>query len=102
VIGVWPTARAYGLPTRDANYTMVLMPTGLTFGTIVGLYGLTNGYIDQPTFTILVAHDLDAGYVLWATSRLVDVDKLPAGGLVVRIDLVDRPRDRFWMRVRRP
>ena len=43
-----------GLPTRDANYTTLLMSTGLTFGTIAALYGLTNGYIDQPTYTILV------------------------------------------------
>lgn len=54
VVGVWPTARAFGLPTRDANYTTLLMSTGLTFGTIASLYGLTNGYIDQPTYTILV------------------------------------------------
>ncbi len=54
VIGVWPTARAFGLPTRDANYTTLLMSTGLTFGTIAALYGLTNGYVDQPTYTILV------------------------------------------------
>jgi Kef-type K+ transport system membrane component KefB len=54
VIGVWPTARAFGLPSRDANYTTLLMSTGLTFGTIAALYGLTNGYVDQPTYTILV------------------------------------------------
>jgi len=53
-IGVWPSARAFGLPTRDATYTTLLMSTGLTFGTIAALYGLTNGYIDQPTYTILV------------------------------------------------
>jgi Kef-type K+ transport system membrane component KefB len=54
VIGVWPTARAFGLPTRDANYATLLMSTGLTFGTIAALYGFTNGYIDQATYTILV------------------------------------------------
>lgn len=54
VIGVWPTARAFGLPTRDANYATLLMSTGLTFGTIAALYGLTNGHIDQATYTILV------------------------------------------------
>ena len=54
VIGVWPTARVFGLPTRDATYTTLLMSTGLTFGTIASLYGLTNGYINQPTYTILV------------------------------------------------
>jgi Kef-type K+ transport system membrane component KefB len=54
VLGVWPTARAFGMPARDANYTTLLMSTGLTFGTIAALYGLTNGYIDQATYTILV------------------------------------------------
>jgi Kef-type K+ transport system membrane component KefB len=54
VIGVWPTARAFGLPTRDANYTTLLMSTGLTFGTIAALYGLAHGYIDQATYTVLV------------------------------------------------
>jgi len=54
VLGVWPTARAFGLPTRDANYTTLLMSTGLTFGTIAALYGLTHGYIDQATYTVLV------------------------------------------------
>jgi Kef-type K+ transport system membrane component KefB len=42
------------MPVRDANYTTLLMSTGLTFGTIAALYGLTNGHIDQPTYTILV------------------------------------------------
>ena len=54
VVGVWPSARAFGLSTRHANYTTLLMSTGLTFGTIAALYGLTNGYIDQATYAILV------------------------------------------------
>jgi Kef-type K+ transport system membrane component KefB len=53
-VGVWPTARAFGMPVRDANYATLLMSTGLTFGTISALFGLTNGLIDQPTYTILV------------------------------------------------
>jgi Kef-type K+ transport system membrane component KefB len=35
-------------------YTTLLMSTGLTFGTISALYGLTNGYIDQAAYTVLV------------------------------------------------
>jgi Kef-type K+ transport system membrane component KefB len=54
VIGVWPTARAFGMPVREANYTTLLMSTGLTFGTISALFGLTNGIIDQAAYTILV------------------------------------------------
>ena len=54
VIGVWPTSRAFGMPRREANYTTLLMSTGLTFGTISALFGLTNGIIDQAGYTILV------------------------------------------------
>src|SRR6266498_675008 len=54
LIGVWPTSRAFQLPTREANYTSLLMSTGLTFGTISALFGLTNGLIDQTEYTILV------------------------------------------------
>jgi Kef-type K+ transport system membrane component KefB len=54
VIGVWPTSRAFGMPVREANYTTLLMSTGLTFGTISALFGLTNGIIDQAAYTVLV------------------------------------------------
>ena len=54
LVGVWPVARAFGLPLREANYTTLLMSTGLTFGTIAALFGLTHGFIDQATYTILV------------------------------------------------
>jgi Kef-type K+ transport system membrane component KefB len=54
VIGVWPTSRAFGMPRREANYTTLLMSTGLTFGTISALFGLTNGLIDQAEYSVLV------------------------------------------------
>ncbi|MGZ6213365.1 MAG: cation:proton antiporter [Candidatus Limnocylindria bacterium] len=53
-VGVWPVSRLAGLVPRDANYTTLLMSTGLTFGTISALFGLRNGLIDQPQYTILV------------------------------------------------
>jgi Kef-type K+ transport system membrane component KefB len=53
-VGVWPTAKAFGLPVRETNYTTLLMATGLTFGTISALYGLTNHIIGQAAYTILV------------------------------------------------
>lgn len=45
---------------------------------------------------------LDPAYVLWATCRLVDLDRVPLLGVVVRFDLQDDPRRRFWMVLRRP
>jgi len=54
VAGVWPFARAFKMRTREANYTTLLMATGLTFGTISALFGLNNKIIDQTQYTILV------------------------------------------------
>jgi len=53
-IGVWPAARLLGLRPREANYTTLLMSTGLTFGSISALFGLTNGLIDQAQYAVLV------------------------------------------------
>ena len=51
---VWPSAKAFHFTTRESNYTTLLMSTGLTFGTIWALFGLTNGIISQTQYTILV------------------------------------------------
>ncbi|MGH6923142.1 MAG: cation:proton antiporter [Propylenella sp.] len=54
-VGVYPIARAFGSRNTEAMYTTLLMSTGLTFGTISALYGLTNGIIDQSQYSALVA-----------------------------------------------
>ncbi len=54
-VGIWPLCRIYRLPVRESNYTTLLMATGLTFGSISALFGLTHGYIDQAQYSILVA-----------------------------------------------
>lgn len=47
-------------------------------------------------------HHLDPAYVLWATTKLVDVEKLPDRTVVVRFDMRDRPAQRYWMVLRKP
>jgi|UniRef100_A0A7C3Z1Q1 Kef-type K+ transport system membrane component KefB len=54
VIGVWPLCRVFQMPLRESNYTTLLMSTGLTFGSISALYGLTRGIITQDQYSILV------------------------------------------------
>lgn len=54
VVAVWPTAAVFGLGVRDRTYTTLLMATGLTFGSISALYGLTNGLITQDQYSQLV------------------------------------------------
>jgi Kef-type K+ transport system membrane component KefB len=45
--GVWPVAAAFKLPPRERTYTTLLMATGLTFGSISALFGLTHHLIDK-------------------------------------------------------
>ncbi len=54
-IGVWPLTRAFKMTPREGNYTTLLMSTGLTFGSISALYGLTHDIINQVQYTILVS-----------------------------------------------
>ncbi len=53
-LGVWPLARRFYMRRREANYTTLLMATGLTFGTISALFGLQNKIIDQNQYSVLV------------------------------------------------
>jgi Kef-type K+ transport system membrane component KefB len=53
IAGVYPLARKYA--PEDASYTTLLMSTGLTFGTISSMYGLSAGFIDHTQFSLLVA-----------------------------------------------
>ncbi|NWG31522.1 MAG: cation:proton antiporter [Rhodocyclaceae bacterium] len=55
VIGVYPVARAYKAPKQEGMYTTMLMSTGLTFGTISALFGLSHGIVDQAQYSALVA-----------------------------------------------
>jgi Kef-type K+ transport system membrane component KefB len=53
-IGILPLTRYYRFDKREGMYTTLLMSTGLTFGSISALYGLTNHIIDQEQYTILL------------------------------------------------
>lgn len=45
---------------------------------------------------------LDPAYVLWATAKLVDTERIPAGTTVLRFSLDDRPGQDYWLLVRTP
>ncbi|HUL94510.1 MAG TPA: cation:proton antiporter [Usitatibacter sp.] len=55
IIGVYPVALTHRAQKRDAAYTTLLMSTGLTFGTISSLFGLSHHVIDQGQYSALVA-----------------------------------------------
>ena len=54
-VGIYPVTKVFGSPQKEAMYTTLLMSTGLTFGTISALFGLSHGIIDQTQYTVVVA-----------------------------------------------
>ena len=55
VIGIYPAAKLSKYPKKEAIYTTLLMSTGLTFGTISALFGLSHHIIDESQYSNLVA-----------------------------------------------
>lgn len=53
-IGVWPLTRHFKFDRKEGAFTTLLMSTGLTFGSISAVFGLTNHIITQEQYTILV------------------------------------------------
>ena len=54
IAGVYPMTQAFRSPRKEGMYTTLLMSTGLTFGTISSLFGLTHGVVNQAQYSILV------------------------------------------------
>ena len=52
--GILPLTRYFRFDPREGMYTTLMMSTGLTFGSISALFGLTNHIIDQVQYTILL------------------------------------------------
>jgi Kef-type K+ transport system membrane component KefB len=53
-VGILPLTRYHEFDKREGMYTTLLMSTGLTFGSISALFGLTNHIINQSQYTVLV------------------------------------------------
>lgn len=53
-VGVFPAALGFRVQGRQTWYTTMMMSTGLTFGSISALFGLTHGYINQGQYSVLV------------------------------------------------
>jgi glutathione-regulated potassium-efflux system ancillary protein KefC len=88
-IGVYPVARLYGSKNTEAAYTTLMMSTGLTFGTISSLYGLTNGIIDQGQYSALVAAVIASAVVPTLVANLFFLPRhlLPKPAPVVQEDV---------------
>ena len=55
MVAVYPVTKLYKNPGKEAMYTTLLMSTGLTFGSISALFGLSHGIIDTAQYSFLIA-----------------------------------------------
>ena len=72
IAGVLPVAGIiFRYKRSDAIYLTLMMATGLTFGTISSLYGLTHHYIDQAQYSALVTVVILTAVVPTAVAQLL-------------------------------
>ncbi len=55
MMGLYPTVKSFKYQREEGLYYTLMMSTGLTFGTISALFGLSHGVIDQAQYSYLVA-----------------------------------------------
>jgi glutathione-regulated potassium-efflux system ancillary protein KefC len=55
MVGLYPTVKFFKYQREEGLYYTLMMSTGLTFGTISALFGLSHGVIDQAQYSYLVA-----------------------------------------------
>ena len=79
LIGVWPLTRLFRFGQREGMYTTLLMSTGLTFGTISALFGLSNHIIDQTQYTILVTVVIGSAVIPTLIAQRYFQPPFPAG-----------------------
>jgi Kef-type K+ transport system membrane component KefB len=97
-IGVWPVAAAVSIPRRERHYTTLLMATGLTFGSISALFGLTHNIISQTQYSELVSVVILSAFVPTLIAQrlfqpeVVDVEEEEALGAEDAATIRRRPR----------
>ncbi|MCL6634203.1 MAG: cation:proton antiporter [Peptococcaceae bacterium] len=62
-IGVMPLTIVFKFGGRRSMYTTLLMSTGLTFGSISAMFGLTHNIIDQSQYSVLVTAVVLSGVI---------------------------------------
>lgn len=69
-VGLYWLTQRYRYARDEAMYITLLMSTGLTFGTISSLYGLTHGIITQAQYSFLVATVIASAVIpTWVANR---------------------------------
>jgi len=81
IFGLYPVIAQFRKERKERWYYSLLMSTGLTFGTISALYGLTHSIVTQAQYSLLVAAVIASAVVptLIANAAFLPVHLLPAG-----------------------
>ena len=80
-VGILPLTRYFEFGKREGMYTTLMMSTGLTFGSISALFGLTNHIIDQQQYTILLTAVVGSAVVptliaqIWFQPRFEELEE---------------------------
>ena len=69
-IGILPLTRYFQFKPREGMYTTMMMSTGLTFGSISALFGLTNNIIDPAQYTVLLTAVIGSAVVPTVIAQL--------------------------------
>jgi len=80
VFGLYPVISRFRKECNERWYYTLLMSTGLTFGTISAIYGLSNGIVSREQYSFLVATVIASAVVptLVATLAFVPRHLMPA------------------------
>lgn len=88
ILSVYPTTRVFRTPRREGIYTTLMMSTGLTFGSISALYGLTHGIVTQAQYSYIIAAVIGSAVVptlianaFFLPHHLLPKDAVPAGAV---------------------
>jgi Kef-type K+ transport system membrane component KefB len=80
--GVLPAVKAFRYRRQEGMYYTLMMSTGLTFGTISALFGLSHGVIDEAQYSHLVAAVIGSAVIptLIANAFFMPAHLRPAAG----------------------
>jgi Kef-type K+ transport system membrane component KefB len=93
--GLLPVIGAFRADTKEKWYYTLLMSTGLTFGTISALYGLTHGIVNQEQYSFLVAAVIASAVIptMIANAMFLPRHLLPGPAELERYNKGWRPED---------
>jgi glutathione-regulated potassium-efflux system ancillary protein KefC len=90
IFGLYPVVGTFRQERSEKWYYTLMMSTGLTFGTISALYGLSHGIVTQEQYSFLVAAVIASAVIPTMIANFAFMPKhlLPAGTPKRRIDQI--------------